>query len=216
MLDSRPLKTPKANVIKIPSTYEKFATLAAFEWDILDTSKARQHSLPLTSLASRAIDYLDKSNPANTHDQAVEQLAKYLNTDTLLFFAPSYQGEGKLLALQNEQWLPLVKWATEYLGLPQGVELTKSETEIFSPVQQPEQVSAHAKKWLNSLDLWTLAAAERAILASKSFIVGMRLVAESSGEVPEAQILGVDKLADIANLEVNYQTGQWGEVEDSK
>jgi ATP synthase F1 complex assembly factor 2 len=70
---------------------------------------------------------------------------------------------------------------------------------------------------------------ETAVLASKSFLVGARVVVEWSeggagvggrrvvegADERQTGRFGVEEAARAASLEVEWQTGQWGEVEDT-
>ena len=216
LLDHRPLKTPSATVIKLPLHLKRLADLMALEWNSLDTATIRHHSLPLTSLASRAIDYLDKNSASNVRNECIDQLVRYFDTDSILFFAPEAQGDGRLLAQQKQEWLPMVSWAQRFFALGPNETIKTLQGDVLSTLQQEAHVKAKGREWLEGLDQWSLAAAERAIMNTKSFILGVRLVAEQLGQVPMKDHIGVEGVANLASLEVRWQTGNWGEVEDSK
>lgn len=81
------------------------------------------------------------------------------------------------------------------------------------------------------LDAWELVGLERAVLAGKSLCVGARLVVEwgesfvdlraaldtSQGAPKKAgqRRFGIEEAAEACSVEVRWQTGQWGEVEDT-
>lgn len=81
------------------------------------------------------------------------------------------------------------------------------------------------------LNAWELVGLERAVLAGKSLCVGARLVVEwgesfadlraaldASQEAPERagkRRFGIEEAAEACSVEVRWQTGQWGEVEDT-
>lgn len=78
---------------------------------------------------------------------------------------------------------------------------------------------------MTGLPAWELAGLERAALAGKSLCVAARLVVEWSevfnitdqraeSENPEKRF-GIEEAAEACSLEVRWQTGRWGEVEDS-
>jgi ATP synthase F1 complex assembly factor 2 len=60
---------------------------------------------------------------------------------------------------------------------------------------------------------------ERGILASKSLLVAVRLVAEWSENFRHVQRdgkkFGLEEAAEASSLEVKWQTDMWGEVEDT-
>lgn len=68
-----------------------------------------------------------------------------------------------------------------------------------------------------------LAGLERGILATKSLLVAVRLLAEWSKEFQGASVaknagqerFGIEAATEAASLEVLHQTEQWGEVEDT-
>ena len=112
MLDSKPLRTPIGTEILIPPQLGILAHLIGAEWNVVTTGSIRQHSLPLTSLVCRALDHLDPANPKNIREQVIEELHRYIDTDTILFFAPHDQAQGKLVKMQLEEWQPLIRWGT--------------------------------------------------------------------------------------------------------
>lgn len=78
-LDGRALKTPSGSVLEIPADRPLLAAVIAKEW--AEQEKIlRPHSLPLTSLAARAIDGLSKEKDRSA---VVDELARYLDTDTI-------------------------------------------------------------------------------------------------------------------------------------
>ena len=81
---------------------------------------------------------------------------------------------------------------------------------------------------MRNLDPWALAGLERATLAGKSLLVGTRLLVEwadefrdlqkqqrTEGAGSERKRFGIEDAAEACSLEVRWQTGRWGEVEDS-
>ena len=71
------------------------------------------------------------------------------------------------------------------------------------------------------LPCWELVGLERAALAGKSLCVAARLVCEWSeylradmGEQGDGRF-GIEEAAEACSLEVRWQTGRWGEVEDT-
>ena len=77
-----------------------------------------------------------------------------------------------------------------------------------------------------NLSPWDLAGLERATLAGKSLLVGVRLLVEwgeafqslrSLQEEVEGRTarFGLEEAAEACSVELRWQTGRWGEVEDS-
>lgn len=74
-----------------------------------------------------------------------------------------------------------------------------------------------------SLSPWALAGLERATLAGKSLLVGARLVVEW-GQGFEGvrrqnwdggKKFGIEDAVEACSVELRWQTGKWGEVEDT-
>ncbi|RSM19224.1 hypothetical protein CDV31_001900 [Fusarium ambrosium] len=75
--------------------------------------------------------------------------------------------------------------------------------------------------WITGLDAFEIAGLERATLAGKSLIAAARFIVEWSegsvgkGELNTGNKFGVEQASVATSLEVDWQTGQWGEVEDT-
>lgn len=77
-LDGRSLKTPSGKKLVIPANRATLAMLIANEWE--NQKKIMKVSgLPMTSLASRAIDGMDD---VALREGIVDELMRYLDTDT--------------------------------------------------------------------------------------------------------------------------------------
>ena len=115
---------------------------------------------------------------------------------------PSYQQEypESLTKLQQEYWLPIIKWAEKLVG-----DEIKTTESILS-IKQSEKVIQGFRDIISNYDNFKLAAFENAVLRSKSFMIGLALV---EGEVSSE----FGTMA--ARLEVHHQIQRWGEVEDS-
>ena len=74
---------------------------------------------------------------------------------------------------------------------------------------------------MSGLPPFELAGLERACLAGKTLLGATRLVVEWSTELAHLrdetvrEKFGVEEAAKAASLEVDFQTGMWGEVEDT-
>ncbi|MCJ1465691.1 ATP synthase mitochondrial F1 complex assembly factor 2 [Pseudocyphellaria aurata] len=239
-LDSRPLRNPSTKkTLAIPSSKPHLATAIALEWDLLTSIRdtLRTHLLPLTSIASRAHDMLVEESPdgsarsTKTRKEIVTSLLRYLNTDTLLCWDPHEEDAGdvqdlpSLRHLQIRTALPIIDFLTTHIW--PGVELVPSlKSNSIHPVDQPREVQDIIKSWMFCLSPWDLAGLERATLAGKSLLVGARLLVEWSESFRGSQEwgskdersgakFGIEAAAEACSLEVRWQTGRWGEVEDS-
>ncbi|TGZ84460.1 hypothetical protein EX30DRAFT_375896, partial [Ascodesmis nigricans] len=220
-LDKRILKTPEKHALSIPSTKPLLALALATEWASLRSSKdaVKPHLVPLTQLSSRVIDIA--STPA-VRIGIVDNLLPYLDTDTLLCIAPTTPphlqepGRKSLRELQLEAAEDVV--GALKAGIPelQGVEIRMVDGDygFLGNGGQEKEVREVLRSWALGLDNWQLIGLERIVLAAKSFVVGARMVVEWGME-GGGRRWGVEEAARAAEIEVRFQTRQWGEVEDS-
>ncbi|CAD7064904.1 unnamed protein product [Tilletia caries] len=192
-LDQRALRTPSANVLRIPADQGLLAGLIAQEWHEQRTV-LKPHALPLTSLVARSIDGLSSDS---VRKGVCEGLLHYLDTDTILFHEDEPH---QLVRLQDERWQPLLDWASNHFNQP--ITIYKS---LFN-TSQPEPTRAAFLAHILTLPPLRLAAFERAVLSSKSFLIALGLL---EGK------LSVDDAGRAAEVEVASQIERWGEVEDT-
>lgn len=103
------------------------------------------------------------------------------------------------MRLQEEHWAPLVKWLKDEYGI------TLKEAEGFGVAEQTPETIAKFRNILEDMDPFQLAAMERAVYATKSFVIGLALV-EGRITAHEAAL--------ASHVEVASQIERWGEVED--
>ncbi|WWC65308.1 uncharacterized protein I303_107925 [Kwoniella dejecticola CBS 10117] len=192
-LDHRALKTPGGSKLVIPAERRLLALLIANEWENQD-EVLKQHTLPVTSLVSRAIDGLEEGA---IRSGVIDQMMKYLDTDTILF---TNDTPASLVRMQHEHWDPLYSW------LQETYDVKLNPAEGFSPPKQSEEVKSKLRGILEQMDSWELAAFERAAYASKSFVIALALC---KGR------LTANQAAEASHVEVRSQIEQWGEVEDT-
>jgi chaperone required for assembly of F1-ATPase len=235
MLDTRPVRTPSKTVIVVPRSKPHLAHAIAIEWDLLESAQQalKNHKIPLTSIVSRAHDILaeDANGTKTIRKEIVTTMLKYLDTDTLLCWDDeSTQGsqvlerqeEGDketLRSIQMRTAAPIIAFLTNTVW--PGVEIVPVLNEgSILPVKQSEVTRNIISGWVAGLPAYELAGLERAVLATKSLLVGTRLMIEWSEEFrdlqgQEGERFGIEQARDAASLEVNWQTGMWGEVEDT-
>ncbi|KAG9120903.1 ATP synthase complex assembly protein atp12 [Ceratobasidium sp. 392] len=143
-LDGRPLRTPAGAKLEIPNTRRVLATLVATEWENQE-KLIKPHALPITSIASRAIDSL-KDEGARIDLAA--SLLKYLDTDTICFYESHPPA---LVKLQEEHWTPLLNWARE---------IYQVEIDTFDSIlgnSQPAETKAIFAAAIDNFDQWEMA-----------------------------------------------------------
>jgi chaperone required for assembly of F1-ATPase len=230
-LDTRPVRTPTKDILTVPHSKHQLATAIALEWDLLLSAQQalKTHYIPMTSLAARALDIetADAKGDEKVRNEVLSLLMQYLATDTLLCWAPEYvmndhKLNGKTLRqLQMEVSEPIISYLTTHIW--PGVQIKPIlEPDSIMPVPQPEMTQQVIRGWLAGLPAFELAGLERAVLASKSLLVSVRMIydwgeafAPSRKASADAGRFGIEEAAEASSLEVRWQTGQWGEVEDT-
>ncbi|KAL2038620.1 hypothetical protein N7G274_008668 [Stereocaulon virgatum] len=246
-LDNRAVRNPTTKTpLLIPPSKPHLASALALEWDLLLSAQqaTKSHLIPITSISSRAhtLSLEDAKNPHSASSgqgiryDIINMLLRYLDTDTLLCWAPAsrnYEGKeesgGKegLRELQIRIAKPILSYLTQRIW--PGMELTPTlDDGSILPKAQPPATRAIIKGWMAGLPAWELVGLERAVLAGKSLCVGARLVCEwseylrldtdaSKEQVHDAgrERFGIEEAAEACSLEVRWQTGRWGEVEDT-
>ena len=240
-LDTRPVRNPSTKTpLPIPPSKPHLATAIALEWDLLVSAQQalRSHLIPLTSIASRAHDILLQDTQANgtitkARTEIMDNLIRYLDTDTLLCWAPEPTPDAggeiirpSLRELQIRTAQPIIAYLCQNIW--PGIELKPTlDTGSILPTAQPAATQAVIKGWIAGLPAWELAGLERAVLAGKSLCVAARLVCEwsegyrqvqefnrNSGQ-SKSRWFGIEEAAEACSLELRWQTGRWGEVEDT-
>ncbi|AEO54780.1 hypothetical protein MYCTH_2297787 [Thermothelomyces thermophilus ATCC 42464] len=241
-LDSRPLRHPTTKaVIRLPASKPDLAHALAIEWDGLTSAQqaTKQHLIPLTSLTCRALDIA--ADPSLRAGIAATVL-RYLDTDSLLCFSPPPEeeegrddGSASLRAAQERAYASTVRYLTARLW--PGISIVPVlDGDSILPRQQPPGTREVVQGWILALSPFELAGLERATLAGKSLLAAARLVAEWSEEGAGAresrsppaaaaeqqqpgetsdERFGVEEAARAVSLEVDWQTQQWGEVDDT-
>jgi ATP synthase F1 complex assembly factor 2 len=237
-LDVRPLRRPNTKeIVRIPLSKPHLAHALALEWDLLTSAQqaTRSHLVPLTSLVCRALDIADDdaTDAASIRASIITSLLRYLDTDTLLCLSPAddptdpavvLNSEGLTLRDVQQRTLDTISGHLRTHVWP-GIQLEPAlDGESIMPRPQPSGTREHIAAWVASLESWELAGLERATLAGKGLLGAARLISEWS-EGPAGLHLrqpgsttpafSVEDAAKAASIEVDWQTGRWGEVEDT-
>lgn len=216
-LDGKTIKTPHGFPISIPKSKKQLAYLIKHEWANLPDLKIKTHSLPLTSITSRAIDLINCQKQSINNPELIAKVGKlddikynllrYFDTDTCLIFATDKEYEGKLRKRQHELYLPLIKeyedFFTQY-GHQNGllpsddykmtIESLDCQTNGLRGNEQSLTTQNIVLHWLNQLPIYDLIALEKAVLTSKSFLCGISLLRSNvSDEKNMAEIYQINK-----------------------
>jgi len=233
-LDSRPVRTPSKSILTIPRSKPHLAHAIAIEWDMLENAQQalKNHNIPMTSIAARAQDILESEarGDRTARDEIIPVMMRYLDTDTLLCWAPAQSSDSGLdmqtgtrtETLRDRQVRtarPIISFLNTSVWPGVEIKPVLDENSIM-PARQSEVTRSVVQGWIAGLPAYELAALERAVLASKSLLLGTRLLIEWSEEFRDLQRssetrFGIEEAAEAASLEVKWQTGMWGEVEDT-
>ena len=234
-LDARPVRTPAKSILTVPPTKPHLAHAIALEWDLLTSAHQalKTHLIPMTSIAARAEDILreDKEGIATTRNEIVNSLLGYLDTDTLLCWAPEKTLHDAVQSEQSDQRVESLRQIQIRAAQPiisflanevwPGIEIKPVfDSDSIFPTPQPQATKDVIRGWVSGLPAYELAALERGVLAGKSIMVAARLVVEWSEQFRHLQgegrrKFGIEEAAEASSLEVSWQTGMWGEVEDT-
>ncbi|KAG9300432.1 hypothetical protein G9A89_010057 [Geosiphon pyriformis] len=194
LLDKRVLKTPGGVPLSIQPTKKTVAYLVAGEWESQKTV-IKPHLLPLTSLVARAIDTFTDLH-SKQREKAILRLLPYFDTDTICYQQPFPES---LVELQTLYWNPVLLWAQQFY------EVEIKTTHKIIGVRQPQVTKDKLWKVVDKFDPLKLAAFERAVMTSKSYLIGLGLV--------EKQFTA-EQATQAAQVEMVSQTMQWGQIEN--
>ncbi|EDO18536.1 hypothetical protein Kpol_2001p41 [Vanderwaltozyma polyspora DSM 70294] len=228
-LDSKTINTPMGNLLAVDKNKKMLALMLSNEWKNLPNLSIKKYSLPLTSLTSRCIDLEAVNKNGNLDDivkfngdrnKIINDLLRYLDTDTLLVFSPASEFEGALRKEQNKLYLPVIdsieNFLTEFANDPIKLNILDADIHGLRGNQQDLNTKEAAKKYLESLSYWDLAIFEKIVLTTKSFICGILLLQGKSNSVNKLALeYNVEDIVRYATLETIHQVDRWGEVEDT-
>ncbi|KIW88278.1 uncharacterized protein Z519_10845 [Cladophialophora bantiana CBS 173.52] len=233
-LDKRPVRTPSKSILTVPHSKPHLAHAIAIEWDMLESAQQalKNHNIPMTSIVARAQDISEAEarGDSKIRNEIIATMMRYLDTDTLLCWAPEYT-PASALEMQTERTeslreiqiriaKPIISYLSTFVWPGVEIKPVLDENNIM-PTQQDETTRSVIRGWITGLPVYELAALERAVLAGKSLLVGTRLLIEWSEEFRDMQSsgnetrFGIEEAAEAASLEVRWQTSMWGEVEDT-
>lgn len=128
----------------------------------------------------------------------IDKLMHYFDTDAICY----HENFPEILTeLQDSYWKPILEWTEKTYDVK-----INTTTDIFA-VTQPDETKAKFKAIIDKMGPLELSAFEKAVMSSKSFLIGFALVHKG---------ITVEHAACAAQVEMNAQMDRWGEVEDSK
>lgn len=184
LLDGRPVRTPKRNLLALPTP--ALAEAVAAEWNGVG-EELDPRALPLTGLANAAIDIVEPDRLAFG-----EALAKYGESDLLAYRAES---PPELVARQATEWDPLLAWVQHRYDV---------HVEVIAGVMhrpQPPATVTRLRDATVALGAFELAALSPLVAIGGSLIAGLALVERA---------FAADRLWDAVNLDERWQEELWG------
>ena len=160
LLDRHVLRTPGRRPLRLPT--ETLARAVAAEWDAqVAASGIEPTVMPLMTLTATAIDQI-AVQPAVT----IENVMRYLPTDTVCFFAPEY--DRIMRKRQHQRWEPLHQWMSQSVG----AELGRTMDNLARPKHDPTAVSK-VQSVVEALDPFTLSAVQCITMECKSLVIAL-------------------------------------------
>jgi chaperone required for assembly of F1-ATPase len=184
LLDGRPMRTPAKQPFAAPTA--ALAEAIADEWRE-QPDAIRPHLMPLTRLASTAIDRMPAQRQA-----AIEEVAAYADTDLLCYRAAE---PFELVQRQHHAWQPMLEWVSETYGVKLAV------TTSIRPVAQPAAARARLRSAVEELSDWALVGMHMATTALGSLVLGLGLL---HGRLDVEAALAASLLDEL------YEIERWG------
>ena len=184
-LDGKPLRTPAKAPLVVPS--RTLAEAIAVEWRG-QSGEVKLDALPLTRLASTALDLIAHRKPA-----VVAEIARYAGTDLVCYRA---EHPPELIERQHALWQPLLDWASLRYEAPLRV-----TAGVLPVVQPPESLAAYAAVVVAYAPL-ELAALHLATAACGSLVVALALL---EGRVD------ADGAFAASELDQSFEIERWGQ-----
>ena len=184
LLDGRPMRTPAKQPLAVPTA--PLAVAIADEWRE-QRDKIRSDTMPLTRLASTAIDRMPAQRQA-----AIEEVIAYADTDLVCYRAAE---PFELVQRQQHAWQPMLEWLTQTYGVRLGV------TTSILPLVQPPAARATLRSAIEKLDDWPLVGMHAATTALGSLVLALGLL---HGRLDAEAALAASLLDEL------YEIERWG------
>jgi chaperone required for assembly of F1-ATPase len=184
-LDGRAIRTPKKNIVAVPT--RALGEAIAAEWEA-QAEQIDPATMPLTRYANTILDGI-----VGREAEIRADIAKYAGTDLLCYRADSPQ---ELVDAQAALWDPLLAWARSDLNMPLVA------TQGMMPVAQQADTLARAAAVLGDLDAFRLAALHTMTTLMGSVVLA---VAVLKGRVTAQEAW------EAAHVDEDWQIRKWGE-----
>ena len=187
-LDGKPIRTPSARRVVIPS--RALADAVAAEW-AAQGEAIDPVTMPLTRIANSVVEGV-----VDRVELVAEDLGKYFETDLLFYRAGHPEG---LVAREAAHWDPVLFWAAEALGahfiLSEGI----------MHVKQPDEALLAARAALPD-DAWSVAALHVVTTLTGSALLALALA---------HGVRDRDQVWAAAHVDEDWNIDQWGVDEEA-
>ncbi|UVO39773.1 ATPase [Bradyrhizobium arachidis] len=187
-LDGKPIRTPSARPVVIPS--RGLADAVAAEW-AAQGEAIDPVTMPLTRIANSVVEGV-----VDRVELVTDDLAKYFETDLLFYRAGHPEG---LVAREAAHWDPVLFWAAETLGahfiLSEGI----------THVKQPDEALRAARSALPG-DPWSVAALHMVTTLTGSALLALALAHGARD---------ADQVWAAAHVDEDWNIDQWGVDEEA-
>lgn len=184
LLDGRPVRTPAANILVLPT--EELAAAIAAEWNAQGEEIAPL-SMPLLRLADTVIDGIVPNCEA-----VIAAILRFGDNDLLCYRAHQ---PPDLAQRQAAAWDPMLDWAAQrhgaHLVVGQGL----------NHVEQPAGALTALRQALETLDSYTLAGLHVIAAVTGSIVLALAVVEGETSSLHAFQISRIDE---------TYQAEKWG------
>ncbi|CAD5226591.1 unnamed protein product [Bursaphelenchus xylophilus] len=188
-LDKRKLKTPKGKHLELYS--EPLALAIAHEWD------SQKETIQIPAMRLTGLAFTSEDNPTHeTSESIVQKLLEYVDNDTILYLNNS---PVELAQLEQERWLPIVDWVNDHLEL----KLKPSYT-VTDLADVPDESRSRLQRNFEAMNFHSLTGIAYGVDSIKSVLL---LLAALQHRIT------VKEAAELANLELDYQTKVYSKVE---
>lgn len=188
-LDDRPVKTPAAHPLIVPS--RALADAIAEEWQA-QGDRIVPATMPMLQLANAVIDRI-----APNAARIVDQLAAYAETDLLCHWA---EGPEELVARQRRHWQPLLDWSATDLDAP-----LRPVAGIMAQ-RQSDAALAALRTVVAELDPFVLGALNVLTTGTGSLLIGLAVI--------RGRIV-LEEAWQAAQVDEAYQAEKWGEDDEA-
>ena len=164
------------------------------EW-VSQEDRIKPALMPLMTLATTAIDIVPRRKEKTLND-----IVKFLNTDTVCFFASSKDEPG-LREMQVETFLPILQWFEKEFDVKLKTNLENDGLQLLQT--QPDHVLEKVRDKLSFLDDWRISALDKASGEAKSTLIAVMLC---------EGLMSPSEAFDACKTEERYQTIRWGDI----